>query len=102
MALSSELRKKMKSYPDFYQAVWEICATIPAGETRTYGWIAKKIGRPRAARAVGRALGSNPFAPIIPCHRVVRSDGSLGGYSGRGGLRAKRTLLHDEGALFRN
>jgi methylated-DNA-[protein]-cysteine S-methyltransferase len=85
-----------KSHSPFQQAVWRACAEIPAGEVRTYGWIAARIGRPRAARAVGAALGANPFAPVIPCHRVVRSDGSLGGYSGRGGARAKALLLARE------
>lgn len=87
---------KMKQYPPFSQAVWRACAEIPKGETRTYGWIAERIGKPEAARAVGRALGANPFAPTIPCHRVVRSDGSLGGYSGAGGLKTKRQLLEQE------
>jgi O-6-methylguanine DNA methyltransferase len=91
-----EIASRMKEYPDFYQAVWKACAGIPRGEVRTYGWIAKKIGKPGAARAVGRALGANPFAPVIPCHRVVRADGSLGGYSGRGGIRAKKRLLERE------
>jgi methylated-DNA-[protein]-cysteine S-methyltransferase len=89
-------KEEMKRYPSFYQAVWKACAKIPTGETRTYGWIARKIGRPGAARAVGRALAANPFAPKIPCHRVVRSDGKLGGYSGPGGVAAKRRLLLKE------
>jgi len=86
----------MKAYPLFYQLVWRACLNIPEGETRTYGWIAKKIGRPKAARAVGRALAANPFAPRVPCHRVIRADGSLGGYSGRGGIKRKRALLRRE------
>jgi O-6-methylguanine DNA methyltransferase len=89
---------KIKSYPRFQQQVWLACAEIPAGQTRTYSWIAKKIGNPKASRAVGTALGKNPFAPIIPCHRVLRADGSLGGYSGRGGLKTKIALLKKEGA----
>lgn len=87
---------KMKQYPPFSQSVWRACAEIPRGETRTYGWIAERIGKPAAARAVGRALGANPFAPTIPCHRVIRSDGKMGGYSGPGGIKAKRTLLEKE------
>jgi methylated-DNA-[protein]-cysteine S-methyltransferase len=75
------------------------CAEIPKGETRTYGWIAKKIGQPKAARAVGRALGANPFAPTIPCHRVVGANGKLTGYSGPGGISQKRKMLLKEGAL---
>ena len=74
---------------------WEVLAAtmmIPHGETRTYQWIAREIGRPKAARAVGQALRINPYAPVIPCHRVIRTDGSLGGYQGKSGL-AKKTLL---------
>jgi O-6-methylguanine DNA methyltransferase len=73
MPIPKTVLEKMKVYTPFSQAVWRACADIPAGETRTYGWIAKRIGRPAAARAVGRALGANPFAPVIPCHRVVGS-----------------------------
>lgn len=86
----------MKKYSPFLQAVWAACADIPAGSTRTYGDIARTIGCPGAARAVGRALAANPFAPVIPCHRVVRSDGTLGGYSGPGGLARKKELLRKE------
>ncbi len=89
----------MEGYPLFYRKVWEACARIPKGETRSYGWIARRIGRPGAARAVGRALAQNPFAPAIPCHRVIAADGRLGGYSAPGGLRAKIRLLRKEGAL---
>ncbi len=88
-----KLQNAMKSYPVFHQKVWQACARIPRGEVRTYGWIAKTIGHPRAARAVGQALAANPFAPAIPCHRVVGSDGSLRGYSAKGGLRRKQALL---------
>jgi O-6-methylguanine DNA methyltransferase len=94
--MNKEIIKQMQSYPAFYQRVWKACAEIPKGETRTYGWVAKRIGRPKAARAVGRALGANPFAPIIPCHRVVGADGRLTGYSGRGGIRQKQRLLDKE------
>ena len=95
---TSTILKKMEKYPSFYKKVWLECARIPKGETRTYGWIAEKIGHPKAARAVGQALAKNPFAPDIPCHRVVRGDGSLGGYSGQGGLTTKRRMLEQEGA----
>ncbi len=71
-------------------------AQIPLGETRTYQGVAKAIGNPNAARAVGQALKRNPFAPVIPCHRVVRSDGSLGGYQGKTGLAQKEFLLRTE------
>ena len=73
--------------------------TIPRGETRSYAWIAKKIGKPRAARAVGAACGANPVPIIVPCHRVIASDGSLGGFGG--GLPLKRRLLKLEGAVIR-
>lgn len=87
----------MKNYPPFYQAVWRACALIPKGQVRTYGWIARRIGKPKAARAVGRALSRNPFAPLIPCHRVVGANGSLTGFSASGGIKAKRRLLIQEG-----
>jgi methylated-DNA-[protein]-cysteine S-methyltransferase len=93
------IKVQMKRYPEFYQKVWQACAEIPVGEVRTYGWIARKIGRPGAARAVGQALGRNPFAPVIPCHRVVSASGKLGGYSGPGGLRRKRLFLQKEGVV---
>ena len=99
--ITPHLREKMSKYSPFYQAVWKACAEIPAGETRTYGWIAKRIGKPGAARAVGRALGANPFAPVIPCHRVIREDGAMGGYSGEGGVETKRRLLEKEAAAPR-
>jgi len=91
----------MSKYTPFQQKVWQACATIPAGQTRTYQWLANKIGKPNAARAVGTALGQNPFAPHIPCHRVVRSDGKMGGYSGQGGIATKIKLLKKEGAAIR-
>lgn len=103
--MKSKLPKKiaaaMKSHPPFYQAVWRACAEIPKGEVRTYGWIAKRIGKPKSARAVGQALGKNPFAPVVPCHRVVGADGRLTGYSGAGGVAKKRRMLQAEGALVR-
>ena len=71
---------------------------IPKGKTTTYKELAKKIGKPKAIRAVANAIAKNPMAPIIPCHRVVRSDGSLGGYSGKGGTKTKLALLYREGA----
>ena len=80
----------------FQQAVWRTARSIPYGETRSYGWIAAAIDRPRAARAVGQAMGSNPLAIIIPCHRVVAGDGGLGGFGG--GLDIKRRLLLMESA----
>jgi methylated-DNA-[protein]-cysteine S-methyltransferase len=79
----------------FQQAVWRALLEIPCGETRTYGQIAEQIGRPRAARAVGQAVGANPLPIIVPCHRVVASDG-LGGFGG--GLAMKKRLLKLERA----
>lgn len=79
----------------FQLAVWRCLLTIPFGETRSYGWVAAAVGRPRGARAVGRAVGQNPVAIAVPCHRVIAADGSLGGYTG--GLDIKRFLLRLEG-----
>jgi len=79
----------------FQEAVWNELRKIPAGETRSYADIAAAVGQPNATRAVGTANGSNPVAVLVPCHRVIRSDGSLGGYAG--GLDRKRKLLAAEG-----
>lgn len=97
--IPTPIKEKMKAYSIFNQKVWTACAQIPKGEVRTYGWLAKKIGHPGAARAVGAALGANPFAPTIPCHRVVRSDGGMGGYSGPGGVKTKLQMLRAEKAI---
>ena len=70
---------------------------IPRGSVKTYSQVAKGIGKPLSVRAVANAIGKNPYAPKIPCHRVIRSDGSLGGYSGKGGVKTKRFLLKKEG-----
>ena len=70
---------------------------IPRGKVKTYAQIAKAIGKPKAFRAVANAVSKNPYAPKIPCHRVIRSDGKLGGYSAKGGLKAKKSLLKKEG-----
>lgn len=88
--------KRMKNYPEFYQDVWKACALIPKGEVRTYGWIAKRINRPLAARAVGQALAKNPFSPVIPCHRVISSNGQLTGFSAPGGIKKKAAMLKKE------
>ncbi len=97
MKLPKKIIAAMKTHSPFDQAVWKACAKIPKGQVRTYGWIAKKIGKPKSARAVGGALGRNPFAPIVPCHRVVGADGRLTGYSAAGGIAKKRRLLRAEG-----
>ena len=82
---------------EFQWLVWESIRRIPSGQTRTYAEIADEIGRPTSVRAVANACGANPVALVIPCHRVVRSDGGLGGY--RWGIEVKRQLLEAEGAL---
>jgi len=75
----------------FQQAVWKATCTIPYGETRTYGWIAQRIGKPKAARAVGQALKANPCPIVVPCHRVIGKNGNLTGFSC--GIKLKRRLL---------
>ena len=81
----------------FQLKVWKYLKKIPRGRVKTYTQVAKGIGKPLAVRAVANAIGKNPYAPSIPCHRVIRSDGSLGGYSGKGGIKAKKLLLKKEG-----
>lgn len=83
---------------DFQKSVWAALRTIPAGETRSYGQLAAAIGSPRAVRAAGWANGQNPVAVIVPCHRVIGSNGALTGYAG--GLERKRWLLAHEGAAI--
>ena len=83
--------------PAFTQHVLRATARIPYGEVRPYAWVARQIGRPKATRAVGQSLHINPLAPIIPCHRVIASDNTLGGYGG--GPEMKRWLLRLEGYL---
>ena len=84
----------------FQLKVWAYLRKIPRGSLKTYSQVAKAIGKPRAVRAVANAIGKNPLAPKIPCHRVIRSDGSLGGYSGKGGIKTKRFLLKKEGVTL--
>ena len=81
----------------FQVKVWAFLKKIPRGSVKTYSQVAKAIGKPLAVRAVANAIGKNPLAPQIPCHRVIRSDGSLGGYSGKGGIKTKKLLLKKEG-----
>jgi len=88
----------MDGVPEFHRRVYDVARTIGPGETTTYGDIARRLGEPGAARAVGRALGRNPFAVIVPCHRVVAAGGKIGGFSAGGGAATKRTLLAIEGA----
>ena len=84
----------------FQRKVWKYLKTIKLGTVKTYKQVAIGINRPKSARAVANAVGKNPFAPKIPCHRVIRSDGSLGGYSGPGGIKTKIKLLKSEGLSF--
>ena len=99
MKIPQKILKAIKSYPEFYQKVWLACGKIPKGKVMTYKELAEKIGRPKAFRAVGLALKNNPFAPVIPCHRVIGYDGKMVGYSGPGGVNAKRKMLKKEGAI---
>jgi len=82
----------------FQLKVWNYLKKIPKGKVKSYLDVAKAIGKPKAFRAVANAVGKNPYPPLIPCHRVIRSDGSLGGYSGKGGINEKRRLLFIEKA----
>ena len=84
----------------FQREVLQLVYAIPYGETRTYGDIAREMGRPRAARAVGRANATNPMPLVIPCHRVIGADGKLHGYGGGDGLKTKEWLLRLEGAVI--
>jgi methylated-DNA-[protein]-cysteine S-methyltransferase len=81
----------------FQRQVWRLTRLIPYGETRSYGWVAEKLGKAGAGRAVGQALGRNPLPVVVPCHRVVARDGKLGGYGG--GVAQKRHLLRLESAV---
>ena len=83
----------------FQLKVWKYLKKIPFGSLKTYSQVAKAIGKPRAVRAVANAIAKNPHPPNIPCHRVIRSNGLLGGYSGKGGLKTKRKLLKKEGII---
>lgn len=92
--------QELSSYPleprgtEFQRSVWDALLKIPKGQTSTYSAIAKEIGRPNSYRAVGNAVGKNPISYLIPCHRVIRADGRLGGFSG--GIEIKKILLKNE------
>ena len=85
----------------FQLKVWNYLMKIPRGKVKTYLEVAKAIRKPKAFRAVANAVAKNPYPPKIPCHRVIRSDGGLGGYSGKGGLQQKRRLLKLEKVLIK-
>ena len=93
---AKRMKKMNLEGTEFQIKVWNELKKIPIGETKSYKEIAKLIGSPKAARAVANACGKNPYPITIPCHRVVRSDGGLGGYSGKGGVETKRQLLENE------
>jgi methylated-DNA-[protein]-cysteine S-methyltransferase len=90
-------RLDLSAATPFQREVWAATRLIPHGETRSYAWVAEQIGKPGAVRAVGQALGRNPLSVIIPCHRVLASNGGLGGFSG--GLEMKRYLLWLENSV---
>ena len=84
--------------PEFHRRVYQVARTIPPGQTTTYGEIAKRLGVPHESREVGQALGSNPIAVIVPCHRVLGVEGRMGGFSANGGVATKRRMLEIEKA----
>ena len=84
----------------FQKKVWKYLKNIPRGKVKTYKQVAIAIKSPKSARAVANACGRNPYAPKIPCHRVIRSDGGLGGYSGKGGIKTKLRLLRSEKVII--
>ena len=84
--------------PDFHKRAYAIARTIPPGQTMTYGEIARRLGEPQESREVGQAMGKNPIAIIMPCHRVLGADGKMGGFSANGGVATKRRILEIEGA----
>lgn len=84
--------------PEFHRKVYEVTRAIPPGQVLTYGEVAQRIGEPGAARAVGQALGKNPFAPVVPCHRVLAAGGRSGGFSAEGGAHTKLKMLEIERA----
>ena len=88
---------EMDGVPEFDARVYDVARAIAPGTTLTYGEVAARLGDPGAARAVGRALGSNPFAPIVPCHRVLAADGKMHGFSAPGGVAVKLRMLRTEG-----
>lgn len=98
--MSKALIKKIQAHEnatDLQKKVWLELCNIKKGEVVTYSELAKRVGKPKAVRTVATAVGKNPFLPDVPCHRVVRRDGGLGGYSGKGGVLAKSKLLRSEG-----
>ena len=93
----SDVQLDMANVPALHQRVYEVARSVPPGSTITYGDIAKRLGDHGLAREVGQALAKNPFAIVVPCHRVVASNGKLGGFSAPGGLKTKQRMLAIEG-----
>lgn len=94
----SRIGLDMSGVPEFNRRVYEVARTIPPGSTLTYGEVATRLGDPTAARAVGQALGANPFPIVVPCHRVLAANGGTGGFSARGGVDTKMRMLSIERA----
>ncbi len=90
----------MSEIAEFPRRVYELARRIPPGSTVTYGDLAHRLGMPGAARAVGKALGQNPFPPVVPCHRVLAAGGKIGGFSADGGVATKRQMLAIESAAL--
>ena len=95
MKALDQIKLDLSMATPFFHAAWNACRSIPPGETRSYAWLAAEAGNPLAMRAAGQAMARNRFSLIIPCHRVIASDGGLGGYGG-GGLGVKARLLQKE------
>lgn len=96
----SDVALDMSEVLPFHRRVFDVARTIPVGRTSTYGELATRLGDPGSARAVGEALGRNPFPIVVPCHRVLAASGKLGGFSAHGGAETKRRMLLIEGALL--
>jgi methylated-DNA-[protein]-cysteine S-methyltransferase len=94
----NDIALDLEATPEFHRKVYEAARTIAPGQTATYGEIARRLGVPHEAREVGQALGRNPIAIIVPCHRVLGADGKMGGFSANGGVATKRRMLEIEGA----
>jgi len=94
----ADLPLDMEGVPPFHRRVYEATRAIPPGRTLTYGEVARQLGEPGAARAVGQALGHNPFAPVVPCHRVLAAGSGAGGFSATGGVATKLRMLQIEKA----
>lgn len=100
--MSKAVLAKPAGHTAFQRKVWKACSSIPRGKVATYSQIATAIGSPKAVRAVGTALSKNPYAPTVPCHRVVRSDGKVGHYSASGGTPKKIKMLNAEGVAVKD